>query len=81
MEESSFAGAAQRVGQGLRLLRDDVETEDLDGYQTVAGGLIGPEDRAKGSHANLMQHSKWTERRRRNVSAGIVSSQWTESEC
>jgi hypothetical protein len=75
MEQSRFAGAAQRVRERARLFRNDVEPEDLDGDEAVAGWFVCAEDGTKCTDANLMQNPKRAEGRRRNVGVRGVSSQ------
>jgi hypothetical protein len=78
MEQSGISGRRQLVGERLRLLGCDVESEDLDRDETIAGGFVCPEDRPERANADLMQHPegaegwRWCERRR------IVSGQFTE---
>ena len=61
MEESRLGGPRQLVGQRLRLLGRDVETEDLHGDQPVAFGLVGAEDGTERADADLMQDPEGAE--------------------
>ena len=74
-EQLGFGGVRQLVGQRLRLLGGDVETEDLDRDQPIARGLVGAEHRTERAHADLMQDPEGAERRRRSECGRIVSGQ------
>ena len=71
------ASAAWRelVRERLRLLGRDVETEDLDGHETVARRLVGAEHGTERPHANLVQHPERAECGRRRECGRIVSGQ------
>ena len=68
VKERGFGGPAQRLGEQLGLFGDDVEPEDLDGNQAVAGRLICAENGTKSANTNLMQHPEGAECWRRRES-------------
>ena len=75
VKEGGFGGPAQRVGEQLGLFGDDVEPEDLDGDQAVAGRLICTKNGTKSANTNLMQHPEGAECWRRRESAWVLSGQ------
>lgn len=72
MEEAGLGRAAKFVGQRLRLLGRDVQTEDLDRDQPISRRLVGTEDRPECANTDLMQDSEGSKRRRWGERAGIV---------
>ena len=67
---AGLRGARQLVGQRLRLLGGDVETEDLDRDETIARRLVGAEHGTESADADLMQHPEGAERGRGANPAG-----------
>ena len=75
MKQLGLGGVGQLVGEHLRLFGNDVEPEDLDRDQPIAGRLVGAENRTECANANLMQDPEGPERRRRRECGRIVSGQ------
>ena len=75
MEQLCLSGMRELVGQRLRLLGCDVETEDFDRDQAIARRLVGAEHRTECAHADLMQDPEGAKRRRRSECGRIVSGQ------
>ncbi len=73
MEEAGVGRASQLIGERLRLLWRHIETEDLDGNQTVARRLVRPEHRTQRANTNLMQDPERSECRRWSERGRIVS--------
>jgi hypothetical protein len=61
MEQPGFGGARQLIRERARLLRGQVEPEDLDGNETVALRLVGAEDGPERTDTDLMQDPEWAE--------------------
>ena len=61
MEEACLGGPCQLIGQRLRLLGCDVETEDLHGDQPIAFRLVGAEHGTERADADLVQHPEGAE--------------------
>ena len=76
MEEARIRGARQLVGERLRLFWRDVEPEDLDRDEPIAGGLVRSEDRSKRANTDLMQHPKRAKRGRWSECSRVVSGQF-----
>jgi hypothetical protein len=80
VEEAGVGRYRERVCKVLGLFGSDIETEDLDGNETVAGRLIGPKDGTKRANANLVQDPEGAEGGRWSECRRIVSTQrWYSS--
>jgi bacillithiol biosynthesis cysteine-adding enzyme BshC len=78
MKEPGLGRNGQRVRQALGLFGSNVETENLDGDETVTGRLVGPEDGTKRPDADLVQHPEGAESGRRCECRRVVSTQLLE---
>ena len=76
MEEARLGRARQLFRERLCLFGSNVETEDLDGHETVSRRLVGSEHGPKRAHTNLVQHPERTECGRRREGGRIVSGQY-----
>ena len=75
MEEACLGGPRQLVGQRLRLLGCDVETEGLHGDQPIAFRLVGAEHGTERADADLVQHPEGAELSGCSEGRRIVSGQ------
>ena len=75
VEQRRLSRGGERVRERLRLFGNDVEPEDLDGDEAVAGRLVSAENGSQRANPNLVQHPERTECRGRRKGAGVLSCQ------
>src|SRR4051812_4731813 len=73
MKQAGVSGTRQLISERSGLLGRDVEPEDFDRNQAVAGRLVGAEYRPERPNANLMQDPEWSECRGWSECCRIVS--------
>jgi bacillithiol biosynthesis cysteine-adding enzyme BshC len=75
VEEPGAGSAGQLVGQGLRLLRREIDPEGLHRDEPIAFRLVGTEDRSERADPYLMQDPEGAELRRCGEWGWVVSGQ------
>jgi len=73
VEETCVGSAAELFSKGGGLFGGDVESENLDGDESIAIGFVGSKDGTKSANTNLVQDPEWSERGRWSEGSRIVS--------
>jgi len=63
---------SQRGSQARSVLGHEVESERLDGHESIAALVVGAKDRSQNATANLMEDAERAKGRRRGQTRSII---------